>query len=84
MNTEEDKEYPVLHVLHGIFGTQNDMNNSGITIQNMMTAVSTISASTFSDKCKEELGKELGKFVSYIKEYFSGCEFSFYINTFIH
>lgn len=34
----EDKEYPVLYVLHGIFGTQNDMNNNSITIQNMMTA----------------------------------------------
>lgn len=33
----EDKEYPVLYVLHGIFGTQNDMNNNSITIQNMMT-----------------------------------------------
>ena len=33
----EEKEYPVLYVLHGIFGTQNDMNNNSIIIQNMMT-----------------------------------------------
>lgn len=33
----EDKAYPVLYVLHGIFGTQDDMNNNSITIQNMMT-----------------------------------------------
>ncbi len=33
----EDKDYPVLYVLHGIFGSQNDMNNNSVTIQNMMT-----------------------------------------------
>ena len=33
----EDKKYPILYLLHGIFGTQNDMNNNSITIQNMMT-----------------------------------------------
>lgn len=56
----EDKKYPVLYVLHGIFGTQNDMNNNSITIQNMMTAgiakdmivvYPYMYASKISDKC---------------------------------
>ncbi|MDE7249437.1 MAG: esterase family protein, partial [Lachnospiraceae bacterium] len=56
----EGKEYPVLYVLHGIFGTQNDMNNNSITIQNMMTAgiakdmivvYPYMYASKISDKC---------------------------------
>lgn len=31
----EEKEYPVLYVLHGIFGTENDMTFNSVTIQNM-------------------------------------------------
>lgn len=31
----EEKKYPVLYVLHGIFGTENDMTFNSVTIQNM-------------------------------------------------